>query len=64
MHYSANPLLCLTAAILGLLQIADEFSSLEEKTELIKMIEVSASKLDGTIKDMHRNLVQFNLESG
>lgn len=48
------------STILGLLQIADEFSSLEEKTELIQMIEVSASKLDGTIKDMHRNLVTLD----
>lgn len=52
------------STILGLLQIAEEFSSLEEKTELIEMIEQSAAKLDRVIRDMHQNLVRLNQEGG
>ena len=48
------------STILGLLQIAGEFSTLEEKEELIQMIEQSTSKLDRTIREMHEGLVQFN----
>ena len=48
------------STILGLLQIASEFKTAEEKAELIEMIEASALKLDGTIRKMHEDLKQFN----
>ena len=48
------------STILGLLQISSEFSSLEEKEELIQMIEQSTLKLDRTIKDMHEGLTKFS----
>ena len=47
------------STILGLLQIQQEFSTLEEKTELIQMIETSTLKLDQTIREMHQGLVAF-----
>ena len=44
------------STILGLLQIASEFTTVEEKDELIQMIGESALKLDGTIRKMHEDL--------
>jgi|GEM_PF-5928372 len=48
------------STILGLLQIADTFATIEEKEELIQMIEESSLKLDQTVRAMHQDLVQFN----
>ena len=48
------------STILGLLQIADTFTTAEEKIELIQMIEESSLKLDQTVRAMHEDLIQFN----
>ena len=48
------------STILGLLQIASEFTTAGEKAELIQMIEESALKLDGTIRNMHEDLKKYN----
>ena len=48
------------STILGLLQIADTFATVEEKEELIQMIKESSLKLDKTVRAMHQDLVQFN----
>ena len=48
------------STILGLLEIAGEFKTIDEKTELIQMLSDSAKKLDQTVRDMHTGLITFN----
>ena len=46
--------------ILGLIHIAGEFKSLEEKNDLIQMIETSALKLDNIIRSLNDDLMYID----